>query len=110
MAATIAADILEDFPLSEERATPEGAARLIRTPVGVVGTITPWNAPVPSAVRNAKAATMPFICNSVTGRGRLLRKKIDRVPRPGTTKFQSGQTTFDRAGCITRTGAGRGHA
>jgi aldehyde dehydrogenase (NAD+) len=44
-----AADLLEDFPFSEERSTPEGAARLIRTPVGVVGTITPWNAPVPSA-------------------------------------------------------------
>jgi aldehyde dehydrogenase (NAD+) len=44
-----AIDLLEGYPFSEKRETPEGTARLIRTPIGVVGTITPWNAPVPSA-------------------------------------------------------------
>jgi acyl-CoA reductase-like NAD-dependent aldehyde dehydrogenase len=44
-----AIDLLEGYSFSEKRETPEGIARLIRTPIGVVGTITPWNAPVPSA-------------------------------------------------------------
>lgn len=42
-------DMLETYPFSERRETPEGTALLVRTPIGVVGTITPWNAPVPSA-------------------------------------------------------------
>jgi aldehyde dehydrogenase (NAD+) len=44
-----AIDVLESYPFSEKRATPEGTALLVRMPIGVVGTITPWNAPVPSA-------------------------------------------------------------
>src|ERR1700756_1260590 len=44
-----AVDLLERHPFSETRETPEGPARLIRMPIGVVGTIIPWNAPVPSA-------------------------------------------------------------
>jgi aldehyde dehydrogenase (NAD+) len=44
-----AIDLLEGYSFSEKRETPEGTACLIRTPIGVVGTITPWNAPVPSA-------------------------------------------------------------
>jgi acyl-CoA reductase-like NAD-dependent aldehyde dehydrogenase len=44
-----AIDLLESYPFSETRETPEGTALLVRMPVGVVGTITPWNAPVPSA-------------------------------------------------------------
>jgi acyl-CoA reductase-like NAD-dependent aldehyde dehydrogenase len=44
-----AIDLLGGYPFSEERETAEGMVRLIRTPIGVVGTITPWNAPVPSA-------------------------------------------------------------
>ena len=51
-----AIDVLEDYPFSETRETPEGAARLVRTPIGVVGTIIPWNAPVPSASMKLPAA------------------------------------------------------
>jgi len=51
-----AIDVLESYPFSEMRETPEGRARLVRMPVGVVGTITPWNAPVPSASMKIPAA------------------------------------------------------
>jgi aldehyde dehydrogenase (NAD+) len=51
-----AIDVLESYPFSELRETPEGAARLVRMPIGVVGTITPWNAPVPSASMKVPAA------------------------------------------------------
>ena len=44
-----AIDTLEGYAFSEKRETPDGMAELVRTPIGVVGTITPWNAPVPSA-------------------------------------------------------------
>src|SRR5579872_5737209 len=44
-----AIDTLETYAFSEKRETPDGMAELVRTPIGVVGTITPWNAPVPSA-------------------------------------------------------------
>jgi aldehyde dehydrogenase (NAD+) len=49
-------EMLESYPFSETRATPEGTARLVRTPIGVVGTIIPWNAPVPSASMKIPAA------------------------------------------------------
>jgi acyl-CoA reductase-like NAD-dependent aldehyde dehydrogenase len=51
-----AADVLERFPFEEIRQTSSGAARLVREPVGVVGTITPWNAPVPNASIKAAPA------------------------------------------------------
>jgi aldehyde dehydrogenase (NAD+) len=51
-----AIDILEGYPFSEQRETPEGTARLLRMPIGVVGTIIPWNAPVPSASMKLPAA------------------------------------------------------
>jgi aldehyde dehydrogenase (NAD+) len=51
-----AIDLLERYPFSETRETPEGPARLIRMPIGVVGTIIPWNAPVPSASMKLPAA------------------------------------------------------
>ena len=51
-----AIDVLEDYAFSESRETPEGTARLVRTPLGVVATIIPWNAPVPSASMKLPAA------------------------------------------------------
>jgi aldehyde dehydrogenase (NAD+) len=51
-----AIDVLESYPFSEIRETPEGRARLVRMPIGVVGTIIPWNAPVPSASMKIPAA------------------------------------------------------
>src|SRR6476469_3149967 len=44
-----AADVLERYAFEETRETAGGPMRLVREPVGVVGTITPWNAPVPNA-------------------------------------------------------------
>ena len=51
-----AADVLERFPFEEERQTADGPMRAIHEPVGVVGTITPWNAPVPNASIKAAPA------------------------------------------------------
>jgi aldehyde dehydrogenase (NAD+) len=51
-----AIDVLESYPFSEMRETPEGTARVVRMSIGVVGTITPWNAPVPSASMKLPAA------------------------------------------------------
>src|SRR5579863_475211 len=51
-----AIDTLEGYAFSEKRETPDGMAELVRTPIGVVGTITPWNAPVPSASMKVPAA------------------------------------------------------
>jgi aldehyde dehydrogenase (NAD+) len=51
-----AIEVLERYPFSETRETPEGRATLVRMPVGVVGTIIPWNAPVPSASMKLPAA------------------------------------------------------
>jgi aldehyde dehydrogenase (NAD+) len=51
-----AIDVLEGYSFSETRETPEGTARLVRTPIGVVATIIPWNAPVPSASMKLPAA------------------------------------------------------
>jgi aldehyde dehydrogenase (NAD+) len=51
-----AIDTLEGYSFSETRETPEGTARLVRMPVGLVGTIIPWNAPVPSASMKVPAA------------------------------------------------------
>jgi aldehyde dehydrogenase (NAD+) len=51
-----AIDILDGYPFSERRETPEGTARVVRMPIGVVGTIIPWNAPVPSASMKLPAA------------------------------------------------------
>ena len=51
-----AADVLERFNFEEERQTPTGPVRIVREPVGVVGTITPWNAPVPNASIKAAPA------------------------------------------------------
>jgi aldehyde dehydrogenase (NAD+) len=51
-----AIDVLESYPFSEIRETPEGTARLVRMSIGVVGTIIPWNAPVPSASMKLPAA------------------------------------------------------
>ena len=51
-----AIDVLDSYPFSELRETPEGSARLVRMPIGVVGTIIPWNAPVPSASMKLPAA------------------------------------------------------
>src|SRR4029077_4526239 len=44
-----AIDTLDGYAFSEKRQTPDGMAELGRHTIGVVGTITPWNAPVPSA-------------------------------------------------------------
>ncbi|MGH3253977.1 MAG: aldehyde dehydrogenase [Streptosporangiaceae bacterium] len=41
-----AADVLERYDFEERRPSDVGTARLRHEPVGVVGTITPWNAPV----------------------------------------------------------------
>jgi aldehyde dehydrogenase (NAD+) len=41
-----AARVLESYEFDEHRPSEEGTARLRHEPVGVVGTITPWNAPV----------------------------------------------------------------
>jgi aldehyde dehydrogenase (NAD+) len=51
-----AIDVLKSYPFSEIRETPEGTARLVRMSIGVVGTIIPWNAPVPSASMKLPAA------------------------------------------------------
>jgi len=51
-----AIDVLETYSFSEVRETPEGRAHLVRMPIGVVGTIIPWNAPVPSASMKVPAA------------------------------------------------------
>jgi aldehyde dehydrogenase (NAD+) len=51
-----AADVLVRFRFEEIRQTSSGAARLVREPVGVVATITPWNAPVPNASIKAAPA------------------------------------------------------
>src|SRR6202007_1492000 len=48
--------VRESCAFSETRETPEGTARLVRMPIGVVGTIIPWNAPVPSASMKLPAA------------------------------------------------------
>lgn len=41
-----AAEVLERYDFEERRPSAAGSARLRHEPVGVVGTITPWNAPV----------------------------------------------------------------
>ena len=41
-----AAQVLERYDFEEERPSDTGTARLRHEPIGVVGTITPWNAPV----------------------------------------------------------------
>jgi acyl-CoA reductase-like NAD-dependent aldehyde dehydrogenase len=41
-----AAQVLESYEFDEQRPSEAGTARLRHEPVGVVGTITPWNAPV----------------------------------------------------------------
>jgi acyl-CoA reductase-like NAD-dependent aldehyde dehydrogenase len=51
-----AADVLERHPFEETRQTDAGPVRIVREPVGVVGTITPWNAPVPNASIKAAPA------------------------------------------------------
>jgi aldehyde dehydrogenase (NAD+) len=41
-----AAAVLEDYQFEQPRPSETGTARLRHEPVGVIGTITPWNAPV----------------------------------------------------------------
>ena len=43
------ADLIEQMPLEEERPGRAGRATIRREPVGVVGMITPWNAPLGNA-------------------------------------------------------------
>jgi aldehyde dehydrogenase (NAD+) len=51
-----AADVLERYEFEETRQTDNGPVRIVHEPVGVVGTITPWNAPVPNAsIKSAPA-------------------------------------------------------
>jgi aldehyde dehydrogenase (NAD+) len=49
-------ELLEGYRFTEKRKTPEGTAILQLMAVGVVGTITPWNAPVPSTSMKLPAA------------------------------------------------------
>jgi aldehyde dehydrogenase (NAD+) len=51
-----AADTLESYAFEEERQTKDGPVTIIQEPVGVVGTIAPWNAPVPNASIKAAPA------------------------------------------------------
>jgi acyl-CoA reductase-like NAD-dependent aldehyde dehydrogenase len=44
-----AATLVESYPFEETRALPDGSARVVREPVGVVATIIPWNGPVATA-------------------------------------------------------------
>jgi acyl-CoA reductase-like NAD-dependent aldehyde dehydrogenase len=44
-----AATLVESYEFEETRALPEGSARVVREPVGVVATIIPWNGPVATA-------------------------------------------------------------
>ena len=43
------ADLAESYPFEEERPGMGGTATVLHEPVGVVGAITPWNAPVGNA-------------------------------------------------------------
>jgi len=44
------ANLIKDFPLEEVRPSQSGATIVRRTPVGVVGAITPWNYPLALAM------------------------------------------------------------